>query len=60
MTCAVDSGLISIYETIGVLGRLFMNKIQDILQFFLRNFEFDRPAENVALKMIADDVGSPL
>ena len=60
MSYAADSRLISIYGTIGVLGGLFMNKIQDILQFFLRNIEFDMPAENVALKMIANDVGSPL
>ena len=60
MSCAVDSRLISIYGTIGVLGRPFMNKIQDILQFFLRNFEYDRLGENIALKIIANDVGSPL
>ena len=60
MSFAVDSRLISIYGTIGVLGRLFMNKIQDILQFFLRNFEYDRLGENIALKIIANDVGSPL
>ena len=37
-----------------------MNKMQDILQFFLINFEYDRLDENIALKIIANDVGSPL
>ena len=37
-----------------------MNKMQDILQFFLINFEYERLDENIALKIIANDVGSPL